>query len=278
MWKLVTNFAWRVFCGLLVSEALWSQLISFVWLIAGNRTRVKYDQPSGIYRVQSLSEEIWVARRSRIRLFHRGVLGRLNFVENSYSLPKNVVEKGNVVIDCGANIGEFSRAMELKGAVVLAFEPDPREFKALEKNLRNRGSKAYSVALWSKSGEVFLNQANDTGDSAVVKSPQEKGDDIAVFATTLDEWATSNLAGDTLVSVLKLEAEGAEFDVILGAAKTLRRVKYICADLGEPTLSSSNAVAEVTNLLMKSGFEIVSFSKNRCMTVFRNLQLNQISG
>lgn len=271
--KQPIDVAWNLYCNLRLPDRMWAQLLSFICLAARKQITVSFESSCNVFRVNQQNREIWVARRSRLRLFHRGIIGRLDYLEESYSLPDAAVGNGDCVVDCGANIGEFSLAMEMKGAIVHAFEPDPREFLSLEKNLRNRGSKAYEMALWSRTGDLFFDNANDTGDSSVSETKQSLGDQAFVTGTTLDDWADSYLPQETLISVLKLEAEGRELDVLQGGASTLKKVKYICADLGEPSTTGPTSLPQVVNLLLNSGFEVVSFQKSRCMTVFRNLHL-----
>lgn len=273
--KRVIDLLWSFYCCLPLSNQVWSKLLSIISLISGKSVAVFFDETSKIFRVQDKNDELWVARRSRIRLFHRGVLGRLRYLEDSYCVPEGVVGTNDLVVDCGANIGEFSRAMEMRGASVHAFEPDPQEFFALKRNLRNKGSKAHEMALWSKSGNLFFSRANDNGDSWVSENNQVDGSEIFVAGTTLDEWAASNLSEEQSISLLKLEAEGGEMEVVRGGRATIPRIKYICADLGEPSTTGPTSVPEVVNVLLYSGFEVVSFQKARCMTVFRNTRLTQ---
>lgn len=44
------------------------------------------------------------------------------------------IDKGSVIFDCGANHGEFSKAVsDIFSAVTYGFEPDPRLFDKLPK-------------------------------------------------------------------------------------------------------------------------------------------------
>mgnify|MGYP001128252808 CR=1 FL=1 len=267
------NTAWLLFCKLPLRGRHWSLVIRIVSQLIGKGIKVSYDCASGLYRISENDEGIFVARRSRIRLFHRGLTGRIKFVEESYSVPRESVNPGGTVIDCGANIGEFSRAMESKGAICHAFEPDPREFQALERNLTNPKSTPHNVALRSKTGVALLHQANDSGDSSVTEIRAESLDALEIETTTLDSFAEQHLEPGLIVSLIKLEAEGGEIEVLKGGTHTLLRTMYVCADLGEATGSAPNAVPEVVNLLLRSGFEIVDFRKQRCMTVFWNARL-----
>src|SRR3546814_19939216 len=44
---------------------------------------------------------------------------------------------GDIAIDCGANVGRFTRPIAEGGATVHAFEPNPDAFAELSRNLRS---------------------------------------------------------------------------------------------------------------------------------------------
>ena len=47
------------------------------------------------------------------------------------------LQKSDIAIDCGANVGEFTRLMAKTGATVYAFEPNPIAYQELLKNTVN---------------------------------------------------------------------------------------------------------------------------------------------
>lgn len=271
--KQLKNSLWRVVEWLPLPAKIWPLIPTLLSHLTRNWITVGYREDLDLYLVKQSLDEIFVARRSRVRLFHRGIRGRVRFVEESYDVPVGAVGPGDIVVDCGANIGEFARAMELRGAVVIAFEPEILEWRALEKNLINRDSRAINLPLWSSSGEVLLRHANNSGDSSVQISGEEDGQTSIVQSVSFDDWAEGNLLPDQIIKLFKLEAEGSELDVLIGFEASLRRIQYICADLGEATRTSATAVPEVTNFLLNRGFEVATFSTKRCMTVYQNTHL-----
>jgi hypothetical protein len=72
--------------------------------------------------------------------------------------------------------------------------------------------------------------------------------------------------------LLKLEAEGAEIEVIEGAERILSKTRYITADLGFERKGKST-LPDVTNYLLQKGFEIVEFSSPRIVVLFKNTVL-----
>lgn len=267
--------AWALYVRTPLPNGVWLLPVRFLFYLLGRRINVTYSRDLGLFRLIEGETSVYTARRKRIRLFHRGVQGRLTFLADSYSIPSGTISKNDIVIDCGANIGEFSIAMESEGAIVHAFEPNEVEYAALELNLRGSSSRAWPLGCASSTGWAFLAGDNEDGDSKLVEV--ETGIEVLrrIPTTTLDDWADEHLAKDSIIKVLKLEAEGDELAVLLGANKTLKRTLLVCADLGEAHQSADNAVAPVTNLLLGHGFTMLSFSKNRCMTVFVNSKLRR---
>ena len=267
------DFLWALFVKLPVGNRQWARALSAIFWITARSQRISYDAKTGLFTISENGNSISIARRSRARLYHRGIAHRICSLADSYDVPELAVSSGSLVVDCGANVGEFSRAMEAKGAIVHAFEPDPLEFGALQRNLLNEESRAWNTGCWSETTIAQFERANDSGDSVVLSSESRRAGLTPIKVIALDDWAKESLPMGTVIDLLKLEAEGGEHEVLLGATELLKNTRFICADLGEGTDLASNTVAPVVNLLLSSSFEVLSFSRNRCMTVFRNTSI-----
>lgn len=137
--------------------------------------------------------------------------------------------RGDVLFDVGANVGYYTLlASERVGAAgrVIAFEPVVRNLSFLHRHLELNGAANVTVlpfACTRESGYGFF-QTGDTvatGHLAGGSGPREEWRDRAtpVHLTTVD--ATVRLLGFS-PTVMKIDVEGAEHDVLLGAADTLR--------------------------------------------------------
>ena len=70
------------------------------------------------------------------------------------------------------------------------------------------------------------------------------------------------------IKLLKLEAEGAEIEVILGAKNILKNIEYISADLGyERGKLEKSTLIPVTNFLLKNNYELVDFNIDRVVAL-----------
>ncbi len=135
---------------------------------------------------------------------------------------------GDVVIDCGAHVGVFTREALAAGArLVVAVEPSPVNIECLRRNLAAEISAGkvivYEKGVWDRDDVLFLehNPANSGADRVVTK--QSSGEVLTVPLTTIDKMVSE--LGLTDVGMIKMDIEGAERKALAGAAGTLERFK-----------------------------------------------------
>ena len=134
------------------------------------------------------------------------------------------VSDGGTFVDVGAHVGKYTVqvAKHHPESMVIALEPNPENFRALEKNVKeNRLSnvKLYNLAAWNRKCILKL-YTGDKGGHHSVKREFGRGYDI-VQATTLDDIVRD--AGVERVDVVKVDVEGAEAEVVEGALEIIRR-------------------------------------------------------
>ena len=103
-------------------------------------------------RVDDGVRHIYVPNVRRAGVFRNGINAWLESVAEKYVGQTGYVPReGDVVIDVGAGIGEFTLWCAAAGARVVAFEPDPLAFACLEKNTAALGTvQIYPYALWKE--------------------------------------------------------------------------------------------------------------------------------
>ena len=233
-----------------------------------SRISVSKDASSGTLRIRSGGERIFLARPERIELQSAGILRRQEFLFEEYTRGKVDLRPGDIVLDCGANIGEFAVASQRRGAIVHAFEPDPKEYRALQMNAAD-GIVCVNAALWKTETKLEFFLQNSTGDSSLFR-PAPQVTSVSVDAIRLDDYLDRHLPNRT-IRLLKLEAEGAEPEVLEGAEAALERIEFIAADVGpERGLEKATTLVDVVNALVERQFRLVSFNSERCTLVLGN--------
>lgn len=144
-----------------------------------------------------------------------------------YGTGGNGVRKGDVVLDCGANIGVYTRkALNAGASLVVAIEPAPENIECLRRNFRQeieaRRVIVYPKGVWDKDDFLTLNvdPQNSAADSFLI---QRQGAQAVekVPLTTIDKLAAElNLER---VDYIKMDIEGAEPNAITGARQTITK-------------------------------------------------------
>lgn len=144
--------------------------------------------------------------------------------EGPYENGEVSLQKGDVVFDCGANIGLFSTIATQKGCKVYAFEPMPdainylRQLQiALDNNFQ-----ICEYALSDSVGEAKFHVQNfDLIGASLLENNNSIDQDYIVKVTTIDEFVKQN--NIEKVSFIKADIEGSERDMLLGAKNTIKR-------------------------------------------------------
>lgn len=138
-----------------------------------------------------------------------------------------ILQDAKVVIDVGANIGQYALYFAYEGKKVFAFEPMPSMIERLKKHIamNNMGDKITLVtkALTSTNGmlKFSLPKAENSGTASTVLGRSQNTDElIEVEGITLDDYLSSiNFQGS--VDLIKIDIEGAELFALQGMKNLL---------------------------------------------------------
>jgi FkbM family methyltransferase len=142
----------------------------------------------------------------------------------------SIASQSEVVWDIGAHIGTFAvRSMlDARVAFVHAFEPDPLTRRALQLNVDlNSDAPAkcsiHEMAIGADSGNSVLHRGpiRNVGLSSIVTQPTN--DAFVVRRTSMDELVFKS--GFTPPTLVKIDVEGAERDVVAGGSRVFRECK-----------------------------------------------------
>ena len=154
------------------------------------------------------------------------------------------------------------------GIKYIGFEPDPKEFENLKKNVFP--SEVYNIGLWSEDSENIFYISRFNADSSFFQ-PVTYEKKIIVPSRRLENFIHKP------VKLLKLEAEGAEPEILYGIGDKLKLIEYISADVGfERGIKEESTLVPVTNYLLENNFELISLGIGRLSLLFRNKIINKI--
>jgi FkbM family methyltransferase len=147
-------------------------------------------------------------------------------------------KQGDIVVDIGAHIGLYtiisSKRVGTNGKVV-AIEADPSNFEMLNRNIKlNQLTNVIPLNYAAYSKETKIKLYLPSGESGFTKyntivSNWANTDDkfVEVNANTLDRLLQLNQIREQEVNWIKIDVEGAEFEVLKGATNVLSKSKDI---------------------------------------------------
>lgn len=224
------------------------------------------------YRIVSDDLTLYVSRPKRLYKYKNSIETRLRQLYNKYFIDCIIFKKGDVVIDCGSNIGEVPIAIRYFTNVdikVFALEPDPIEYVVLEKNLKKEDIRL-NFFLSDRSQNAFAKYANDNGDTHLVIEEYKRLPDPNSFLVetfTLDEVISPYGIGR--IKLMKIEVEGLEPEVILGARNLLKITDFVAVDTG-PERNGQTTFNQVNALMFKNGFLLVK-SNSELSSLYANV-------
>ncbi len=172
----------------------------------------------------------------------------------SYDVGSCVIRKDDVVIDCGANIGTFTRRALNQGAkLVVSVEVDPRNVVCLRKTFAKEIEEHRVIivdkGVWDKDDSLTMNLFEDSALSSLVmkdrSETKETPKTVQVPLTTLDKIVAELQL--TNVNYIKMDVEGAERQALRGAEATIRKFRPRLSIATENLADDIAAVPAVIN-------------------------------
>lgn len=163
-------------------------------------------------------------------------------------------------IDIGANIGIHSLTAAHSNAriEIFSFEPEPTNYQDLIKNISVNNFlnvRPFKIGLGNYCGNnlMNINEGRNKGKHSLKVDFKEFGTKINIPLTQLDRFV-ENIDGDCLL--IKIDVEGFEKEVILGAKQVIDKTKnsVLIIELLIETNGDENC-KEIVILLKKYGFE-----------------------
>jgi FkbM family methyltransferase len=241
------------------------RLYNFRSILGGRPVRTRFDESTGRAFVTGEGFEVEVFPQQRITNYAKGIVARAERLGKDYLLDQIQFSDGDIVIDCGANVGDLNLYFRSKNIRIeyVGIEPGQNEFAVMQRNVAP--AIAHNLGLWHEDGELTFYVSSKHADSSLIEPPQYDS------VTKVPIRRLDKLVDFPRIRLFKVEAEGAEPEVLEGAKALLSRIDYIAADLGgERGVEQASTFAPVTNFLLTNGFELVDVNHTRVVGLFVN--------
>lgn len=176
----------------------------------------------------------------------------------------------DTVIDIGAHLGGYAQQLRKAGykGKIISFEPQPDVFRQLEK-LSKYDSRweVHNLAIGAEQGGASINISKNSHSSSILEINQlhtesapssEYIGQADVEVETLDSFLEqSTIIGDRIY--LKIDAQGYEDKILIGAENVLKKIKGIQLELSTQELYKGQKLyLNLINELIDRGFELHS--------------------
>jgi FkbM family methyltransferase len=158
-----------------------------------------------------------------------------------------------LILDCGANIGfsSLSYKRQFPNAKIIAFEPDPEFAPVLQRNLERNGAgdvEVVDAAIWVENGTSQWRCEGIDG-SHLSAETGETAKTTTVRTVDLCDYLNKP------VDLIKMDIEGAEYEVINHVGKKLKNVKAMSIEchLRQTTIVPFSKILKV---LSAAGFKL----------------------
>ncbi|RPJ59326.1 MAG: FkbM family methyltransferase [Acidobacteria bacterium] len=231
---LVTQVNWResvlfaaVFnnphCGVsdgMAAYELWNSLRERHVKVVGSTRVVKTDPGAGLELRSTPRGQIWIPVNDVSGLEY--VLAEQE--AHIYGEGARGVQQGDIVLDCGAYVGTFSRlALDAGAKLVVAVEPVPEKVECLRRNFGAEIEAGrlliYPKGVWDKEELLPLHKhSKQSGGDSFVLDRDTTSEELQL--TTIDQ-LVKELRLER-VDFIKMDIEGAEGRALRGGASTIR--------------------------------------------------------
>lgn len=224
-----------------------------------------------------------------IKLYNDSILSKFiydGFEADEINFLNSFLNEGDSFVDIGANVGLFSlyaaKKVGPKGTVI-SFEPSQITYNRLLENIQLNNLtnvKAFKLGLSDKEAILELN-ISENGFEAWNTFVQSKDSKFSrkeqVQVTSFDDFLKANAVDIDKITLIKLDVEGFEINVLKGATKLLSREN---APVFMVEYTDGNAIAaghcchEIYKFMNEYGYTWYAYSADKKKLIYDPLQVS----
>ena len=173
------------------------------------------------------------------------------------------------VLDVGANEGQYAKIIRIGGYKnrIISFEPIKEPFMKLKQISANDSLwDIYNIALGNFNGETEINIAGNSQSSSILEinaahinaAPESKyiGKEIVEIHTMDSLFKELNVSDQPVF--MKIDTQGFEKNVLLGAKSTLKSIKAVQLEMSvQPLYKGEELYYQLSDYLYLEGFRLI---------------------
>ena len=267
----MANKSFNIIVSFLIKLKI-TKIINLLFILFNKNIRIKKEKE--LYYVYSDSYKIYFYLLERLYIFFQGIEFRFKKLFYEYFLNDIDFEEGDSVVDCGAHLGELLYYFKDKKINYYAFEPSQKLCECIKNNIEiNKGHyqnyKIVNKALLDSTGKVTIYLRDSTADTSL--EADNFSESVNIDSVRLDEYFNEN----TFIKLLKIDAEGYEYEVLKGSENILSSIKFIAVDAGfERSSKTESTFDQVNNFLLSKNFILLKKNLDRHTFLYRNSNID----
>ena len=216
---------------------------------------------------QVLGHTMYLDKHDSLDLSVNGIYNELDT-----KIVTNHIRPNDVVIDIGAHIGYYSLIFaKLVGphGHVFSFEPEPSNFKLLEKNIKINNYKNITIAQKAVSNKntksnLYVGQQS-SGANRLYEPKKKFTQDFKITEVDCLELDSFLPIVSSKINFIKIDIEGSEYNALLGMKKIIEKNTnlIIFTEFDPIAIADSGENSEkVIDFLINQGFDIFIVDEN----------------
>lgn len=190
---------------------------------------LKLTEEAGVLYIHFEGKQHAIPDILRWKVYRHGWVSRTNELKAAYGVGRYFnLNRQSVVIDIGANTGDFTLGVAPLCKSVYCFEPDPKAHKCPTLNLaKSPNVEIVRKGVWKKDETISFGLETARADSSVFSQAIER---VEIDGITLDSFIKEKKINR--VALVKCDAEGAEPEVLQGALASASLIDGFAFDTG----------------------------------------------